>query len=63
MLLLVIAAVHSLSLHSPPPVVTCEMAEQSVAHYCFNAGHAEFEFMCEEDELGLYSFDASCEED
>ena len=63
MLLLVIAAVHSLSLHNAPPVITCDLVEQQTAHYCFNAGYVEFEFSCEEDERGIYLFDAACEED
>ena len=63
MLLLVIAAVHSLNLHHAPPVITCDLAKQSAAHYCFNAGYAEIEFACEEDERGIYLFDAACEED
>ena len=63
MLLLVIAAVHSLSLQNAPPVITCDMAEHSVRAYCRNAGYGEYEFYCEEDERGLYLFDSSCEED
>ena len=63
MLLLLLASIHNLALHSAPPTITCDMAEEAARRYCRNADYAEFEFACEEDELGMYLFDASCEED